>query len=113
MSAADVSGVSCLSDAYRQIRQIRQRKNRQTTHKPDSKPDRKEGGRAMEIVSLLDQAHTLEQAARRKRREAGAQLAILRDQTPVLAWHPRLGALGLDVRSAEVLIRMATGSEAP
>lgn len=66
-----------------------------------------------DIQTLLAQAHKLEQAARRKRREAGAQLAILRDQTPVLEWHPRLGALGLDVRSAELLIRMGTGSEAP
>lgn len=35
-----------------------------------------------DIRTLLAQAHALEQAARQRRREAGAQLAILRDQTP-------------------------------
>lgn len=65
------------------------------------------------IPALLAQAHALEQAARQRRREAGAQLAILRDQTPATEWHSRLYALGLDTRSAEILIRMATGSEAP
>lgn len=64
---------------------------------------------APDIPALLAQAHALEQAARQRRREAGVQLAILRDQTPSLEWGQAVRHLGIDPRTASLLIEMACG----
>lgn len=64
------------------------------------------------IRDLLAQAHEFDAAARERRKAAGRLLATLRDATPVMRWHGELAALGIDSRTADMLIRMACGTEA-
>lgn len=64
------------------------------------------------IRSLLAEAHELDDAARERRKAAGRLLAALRDATPIMRWQGELSALGIDSRTADMLIRMACGTEA-
>jgi hypothetical protein len=61
------------------------------------------------ITGFLAEACELDAAARERRRQAGAMLAALREETPVMEWREALSGLGLDVRSAELLIAMSAG----
>lgn len=61
-----------------------------------------------DIRRLLAGAHDLDRLARDCRREAGKLLAEARSERPTgSAWHQ---AVGLDQRSAELLIEMHAGS---
>lgn len=62
-----------------------------------------------EIRRLLDEAHRLDQVARQRRREAGALLAAVRSRTPAVLWDAEARRLGLDPRTAALLIEMAAG----
>lgn len=64
------------------------------------------------IRTLLAEAHELDAAARERRRDAGRILAELLHQTPALEWRRTCAALGFDTRTADILIRQATGREA-
>jgi hypothetical protein len=66
-------------------------------------------GMTGDIRTLLAEACELDVTAREKRRQAGARLAVLREETPPMEWHETLSGLGLDVRSAELLIAMSVG----
>lgn len=64
------------------------------------------------IRALLSEASELEAAARERRKQAGRLLAALRDATPVMGWLRALADLGIDQRTATMLIRLACGTEA-
>lgn len=66
-----------------------------------------------DIRELLDLATEHDQAAREARKAAGRILAALRAETPIMRWRDELARLGMDYRTAEVLIRLASESEAP
>lgn len=66
-----------------------------------------------EVRELLTMASTYDAQAREVRRAAGRVLARLRADVPGDQWHRALRELGIDERTAEILIRMASGSEAP
>jgi hypothetical protein len=68
---------------------------------------------ADDIRELLELAGEHDQAAREARKSVGRILAALREETPIMRWRGELARPGLDYRTAEVLIRMATGAEAP
>lgn len=64
------------------------------------------------IRDLLAQASEFDAAARERRKAAGRLLAALRDETPVLGWLRVLADIGIDQRTASMLIDLATGRTA-
>ncbi|MDX9973351.1 MAG: hypothetical protein RBU21_10220 [FCB group bacterium] len=62
-----------------------------------------------EITELMRMASELDEQAREARRAAGRVLSRLRSETPSLEWNQAVRHLGIDPRTAELLIEMACG----